>query len=90
MKRILLVLAVAVTFMFTITSCTENQRAKRFGGNMTINLPAGQKLVEATWKNEDLWYLTRDRREGEVVEKFSFVEESSFGIIEGSVTFIEK
>ena len=60
------------------------------GGKATVRLPKGQKLVEATWKEVDLWYLTRDRREGEPIETFTFQESSSFGVIEGTVTFIEQ
>jgi hypothetical protein len=73
--------------------CTENSRSAHFGGNKTVNLPAGQKFVTATWKisesNTSLWYITRPMREGEVAETFLFQENSSFGMLEGQVTFKE-
>lgn len=73
-----------------VTSCTENQRAKSLGGTATVTLPAGTKLVTATWKGEDLWYLYRDAKPGEKPEKLTFKEESSFGVLEGEVEFIEQ
>jgi len=57
------VLGVMFVTMFMLTSCTENERAKQFGGTMTVNIAEGDKLVEATWKDTQLRYLTRPRRE---------------------------
>ena len=90
MKRIIFVLAIAVALMLNLTSCTENRRAKIFGGTMTVELPAGEKLDDVTWKADELWYLTRERRDGEPIETFTFREESSYGVLEGTVIFIEK
>lgn len=69
--------------------CTENQRAKQWGGGYTVTLPKGQKLVNASWKNDDLWYLVRPMRAGEPAETFSMVEDSSWGLMKGKVTFVE-
>jgi hypothetical protein len=69
--------------------CTDNIRSKAFGGTMTINLAPGQKLVNATWKDAELWYLTRPMRSGETPETFEFHEKSSLGMIEGNVIFQE-
>ena len=85
MKKLLLVFAV-----LTMLGCTEKQRAKSWGGDMTIDLPKGERLIEATWKNEDLWYLTRPRTEGETPTTYKFREDSSFGVMEGTVTFKEQ
>lgn len=68
--------------------CTENQRAKNFGGSYTVNLPGGQKLVNASWKKDDLWYLIRPMR-GETPETLTLVEDSSFGVLSGEVIFVE-
>lgn len=69
--------------------CTEQQRAKQWGGEVEIELPAGQKLVVATWKDSDLWYLIRPMRPDEQPERYRFQEDSSFGVLEGQVIFIE-
>ena len=73
-----------------LVACTANQRAKRFGGDMQLELPAGKKLTTATWKEDNLWYLLRDARRDETSETYVFKEESNLGVVEGSVTFIER
>ena len=65
-------------------SCTKNQRVKKFGGTATIELPANQKLVHVTWKDANLWYLTRPMKEGEIPETYTFQEKSNLGMIEGT------
>jgi len=70
-------------------SCTKNQRAKNFGGNMTITLPCQQKLVNITWKETELWYLTRPMRADETAETSVFQEDSTYNIMEGKVTISE-
>lgn len=71
------------------TSCTENSRAKGWGGTATVNLPANTKMLTATWKGEELWYLTRPMRTDEVAETTTLNEQSSFGIMQGKVIFKE-
>lgn len=75
--------------IIVLFGCTENQRARSFGGTVQINLPAGQKLETATWKETNLWYLTRQMRPDERPETHTFIESSSFGMVEGKVIFIE-
>jgi hypothetical protein len=52
-------------------------------------LPNNQKLVNVTWKEGELWYLTRQMKQGEVAETYTFNEKSSFGLIEGTVIITE-
>lgn len=84
MKRILH-LIVALSLAFALTSCTENERARAYGGTQTIELPAGRKLINMTWKETDLWLQTRPMREGEHPETSTFEEKSRFGIFEGTI-----
>ncbi len=72
-----------------IAACTQNQMAKNYGGTQTINLPAGEKLITATWKDDHLWYLSRQMHAGEIPETTTLHEQSSFGIIQGTVIFVE-
>lgn len=88
-KLILLLVAFVALVTFTFTACTQNQRARNFGGNMTIKLEAGQKLMMATWKGEDLFYLTEPMEEDYVPKTKTFHENASFGIIETTVKFVE-
>lgn len=70
--------------------CTANERAKTFGGIITVELAAGEQLVQATWKNSDLWYLTTVRAPEVAPRTYTFREQSSYGIWEGTVIFVEK
>ena len=72
MKKVLSILLLAIT----LASCTENARVKSFGGEGTLNLPKGQKLVNVTWKETELWYLTRSMNSTDVAETYQFQEES--------------
>ena len=77
MKRTISGIIAAVFIILLIilgaTSCTDNQRAKSFGGTSTINLPAGEKLVTVTWKGEaDIWYLTRPMKSTDSAETYYF------------------
>jgi hypothetical protein len=87
MKKSILILLVAIGFS---TGCTENQRAKSFGGTANVNLPASQKLVNVTWKKEQLWVLTKPMTTNDVAETYTFKEHSSFGLLEGTVVIVEK
>ena len=80
--------SLAIAFL---CACTENTRTRVWGGKMTIELPKGQKLVEATWKGESnsLWYLTEPMDSTYTPKAKMFKEYSRFGVLEGSVIFIE-
>lgn len=85
MKKIFLAIVLGVI----ITSCTENERVKAWGGEGTIKLPKGKKLVNVTWKETQIWYLTRNMDSNDVAETYEFHEESSYGVIEGTYKIIE-
>ena len=84
-KKLLLVLSVVLM----LGSCTENDRAKSFGGTMTIEVPKGNRVTNITWKEGDLWYSYRPYVNGEIPTTQTFIEESSMGIMEGKVIFKE-
>lgn len=90
MKSSVIGILAAFAIIGSVTGCTENQRAKSLGGSFTVELPKDKKLVTATWKNVDLWYLVRDMREGEYPETYNFQEVSNFGILQGSITLVEQ
>lgn len=87
---VIVIVAIAFFLAFMNSGCTENDRAKSFGGSFTVQLPKDKKLVTATWKNSDFWYLVRDMREGEYPETYNFQEVSNFGILQGSITLVEQ
>ena len=85
MKKSLFILSIVLLF----AGCTQNERAKLFGGSATETLPANTKLVNVTWKEANLWILTRPMRTNEVAEKYEFAERSNFGLMEGKITIVE-
>lgn len=87
MKKILIILICVVGMV--LTSCTEQQRVRNFGGTMTINVEPGQEVMMATFKGEDLFYMTRPMTEDYVPTTKKLVESSSFGILESEVIFKE-
>lgn len=89
MKRIIILVALAASAL-TFNGCTDNLRTKAYGGSMTIDLPPGQKLVNVTWKETQIWYLTRPAKAGELPETLTFKEKSDYGVLEGTVIFKEQ
>lgn len=85
MKKLILI----VVALICMCSCTEQIRTRQFGGKMEIRLPAGQELMEATWKDDDLFYLTRPMTPDYVPVTKTFQESSSWGVMESTVYFIE-
>ena len=85
MKKLFLAILMGVM----VTSCTENVRVKTWGGEGTINLPKGRKLVNVTWKENQVWYLTRPMNSNDVAETYQFQEESSWGVVEGTYNIVE-
>ena len=88
--RVKFILITAIIMALVLFSgCTENKMARRYGGTMRVELPKGQKLITATWKKNSLFYLTEPMDSGYVPKIKTFRENSSFGILESTVLFIE-
>ncbi len=91
MRKIIIITAIwmVVVLVCLLASCTDNSRVKNWGGEATLHLPKGQKLLNVTWKESQLWYLTRPMTDKDVPETYSFHEESSWGMVEGTYTIVE-
>lgn len=85
MKKIIMILLSIM--MIGLTGCQGI--TKNYGGDISLELEAGLKLEEITWKDDSLWYLTRPMREDELPETHVFRQSSEWGIFEGTVTVIE-
>lgn len=86
MKKLLGLLLV----LFMFVGCTDNQRAKKYGGTQRIDLESGQRLVNVTWKEgSNLWILTK---EDSTIKPtvYTFKEKSNLGIVEGKIFIYEK
>lgn len=88
-NKIIVFCLIAIIAIMAFAGC--HTVTKSFGGSMTVELEPGQKLEEITWKEDDsLWILTRPFREGEEPETHTFYEDSEWGVLEGTVTIIER
>ena len=84
---IVIVLLMAVVAACT-TSCTANERARNFGGTEHITLDKGERLVNMTWKQDDLWVLTK--QDSTKPSTYTFREKSSYGVMEGKIVITEQ
>lgn len=89
MKTLFLFLTLLILLLLPVTSCTQKERVRHFGGNAKIELPKGQKLINTTWKENDLWLLTKPMTSKDSAETYVFFEDSSWGVWEGSYTIVE-
>lgn len=87
-KELLLFIVFGI-FASGIYSCTENQMAKNYGGTMKIHLPKGQKLENITFKETNVWYLTRPMLPTDSAVLHTFKEESNFGVMSGTILIYE-
>ncbi len=77
MKK-LFVIAIAA---LSLASCTDNERARRFGGTEEVELKPNEVVLNVTWKENEMWICTKDTVSGVVY----FREKSSWGVMEGTV-----
>ncbi len=89
MKKKVIIFSLLVLMVLSMCGCSDKTMARNYGGESKVDLKPGEKLEEVTWKDNNLWILTRPMREGETAEKYTFTEDSEFGIIEGTVYIIE-
>ena len=80
-------------FILTLSLCLvsrEQTITRSFGGTTVVELEPGEKLVEVTWKGDDIWYLVEPMDSNYIPKTKVFKENSRFGTLEGKVIFNEK
>lgn len=85
MKKLLL----TICTILALSACTEQQRARQFGGTTTIKVPKGEKVMMATWKGDHLFYMTEPMDSDYVPTVKTLHESSSWGVLESTTKFIE-
>ncbi|GCD11723.1 hypothetical protein [Clostridium tagluense] len=85
MKKAILVLFIVGTMV--LGGC--NNGVKENGGTMELNLSKGEKLVNVTWSDSNLWYLTKPMIENDKAERYEFKEKSNLGVSQGKVIIQE-
>ena len=71
---------IAITLL-ALVSCTDNQRARSFGGTETVKLEPNEKFINITWKQDNLWIIVQDTVTGNYYAR----EKSNFGVLQGKV-----
>ena len=87
MKKIKLVLVIILSIVM-FSGCQQSL-TRNFGGTTTVKLEPGQRLVEVTWKDNNLWYLVEPMEPNYTPKTKEFIESSNGGVFEGKVIFIE-
>ena len=72
-----------------LTACTENDRTRNWGGKSRIEIPKGNRLIEVTWKEDNLWMLTCPMDSDYTPKTYQFAEKSSWQLYEGEITIVE-
>lgn len=84
-----IVLIILILGWSFLRGCSEQSMTKNYGSEMEMTLEPNRKLVEITWKDDSLWYLTREMKEDEEAEEYLFQEKDSLGMLEGTVVVKE-
>lgn len=86
MKKVIFVFTAAIT----LASCTDNARVKNWGGQAELEISKYQKFVNVTWKDEQLWVITKDRTFADTTyNTYRLQEHSSYGMMEGTYVIKE-
>lgn len=79
-------------FGFVLGECgliNFNPIARKLGGTIEVELEPNRKLIDANWKGQSLWIITREMKEDEKPETYTYEEDSTYGVLEGKVVITE-
>lgn len=76
---------VVILLIFMGRSCSNQGMTKNWGGEMDMYLDPNRKLVEVTWKDDSIWYLTKPMTDDDIAEEYEFAESSVMGLLEGTL-----
>ena len=86
MKKLIL----SIAFISMLASCTDNDRVKNWGGEAKLEISKYQKFVNVTWKDNELWVITKDRTNADTTyNTYRLQEHSSYGFMEGTYIITE-
>ena len=88
LQKKILSLIIVLLIGVQLTGCQT--AARNLGGTFELKLEENRKLVNITWKDGDLWYLTREMKPDESPETYEFKESNALvNVKEGKVIIIE-
>lgn len=90
MKKLFFIFGIVIVLVVVITLNSCDQALTRsMGGTTKVQLEPGEKLLEVTWKGDNIWYLVEPMDSNYIPKTKTFKESSKAGILEGKVIFIE-
>ena len=84
-----IVAIIMICFCF-LRSCSEQGITRSWGGEMDLYIEPNQKLQLVTWKDDNLWILTKDMTEDDIAENYSYYEKDPMGMFEGTIHIHEE
>ena len=90
MNKKISILVLFLALILMLTGCSQQSIARNWGGTYKIDLQAGQELEVVTWKDDDLWILTKDRPADEPAETHRYFADSAYGFFEGEIIIYER
>lgn len=72
-----------------MSGCTKQEMAKEWGGKTEIRLDVGQRIINVTWKDTDMWILLKENQTTPA-STYLFKESSTYGIMNGEVRIVEQ
>lgn len=89
MSLVWIAIVIIILYGISLLILPGNKRTRITGGTMEVKIEPGQKVMMATFKGNDLFYMTEPMDSGYVPKVKTLKEKSNYGIIEATVKFIE-
>lgn len=86
-KSQIILLILVLSFSFLGCSSISNSFNRE---TMTITLEPNRKMVSITYKDKNMWILTKEMKSTDIVEIYNFEEYSKYGILDGKLIIKEK
>jgi len=92
MKKLFFIFGFVMILIITVVSLNSCDQSitRTMGGITKIELEHGERLIEVTWKDDNIWYLVEPMDSDYVPKTKTFKESSRIGMLKGKVIFYEK
>ena len=85
----LLIFIVGSVFIGFARGCSQQGMARYWGGETDMYIEPNRKLIEMTWKDDNVWLLTRPMTDEDIADVYEFSESDAIGILEGTLHIYE-
>lgn len=88
-EEIVIIIFIISALIVLARACSQQSITRNWGGEMDMHLEPNRKLVEVTWKNDNIWYLTKPMTDDDIAEVYEFAESDAIGVFEGTLHIYE-